>query len=195
MRQALRVIPAVQADFSAEFGRDSGGLVRPYLTDDAEIVVVALGSLLGTIKDAVDELRAGGLRVGVLGITTFRPFPAAAVREVLGTGRRHLIVIERALAPGSGGIVTADIRAALAGQDPAHISTVVAGLGGHAVTRKSLCAMLSQAAAGELEPLTFLDLNLGLVQAELARVRTARRSGLSAENMLRDLGITASKIG
>jgi pyruvate ferredoxin oxidoreductase alpha subunit len=192
MRQALRMIPAVQADFSAEFGRDSGGLVRPYLTDDAEIVVIALGSLLGTVKDAVDELRAGGLRAGVLGITSFRPFPADAVRQVLGA--RRIVVLERALAPGSGGIITADVRAALTDTVP-RISTVVAGLGGRAVTRKSLCAMLGQAAAGELEPLTFLDLNTSLVETELARMRTARRSGPSAENMLRDLGTTASKIG
>jgi pyruvate ferredoxin oxidoreductase alpha subunit len=192
MRQALDVIPAVQADFGAGFGRDSGGLVRPYLTEDAEVVVVALGSVLGTIKDAVDELRADGLRIGVLGITTFRPFPADAVRQALGT--RQIVVIERALAPGSGGIVSADIRAALADTAP-RISTVVAGLGGRAVTRKSLRAMLARAAGQRLEPLTFLDLDTGLVEAELARMRATRRSGPSPENMLRDLGITSSRIG
>jgi pyruvate ferredoxin oxidoreductase alpha subunit len=186
MRQALDVIPEVAAGFRAGFGRDSGGLVRPYLTDDAEVIVVALGSVLGTIKDAVDELRADGLRIGVLGITTFRPFPADVVREALGA--RQVVVIERALAPGSAGMVTADVRDALAGTAP-RISTVVAGLGGRAVTRKSLRAMLTQAAGRQLEPLTFLDLDTGLVQAELARMRAARRSGPSAENMLRDLGI------
>ncbi len=190
MQQALGVITAVQADFSAEFGRPSGGLVRPYQTDDADIVVVAMGSVLGTVKDAVDELRATGMKIGVLGITTFRPFPADAVREALGT--RRVVVLERALAPGTGGIVTADIRMALAG--PPRISTVIAGLGGRAVTRKSLSAMLARA-AGELEPLTFLDLDTSLVDRELARMRTTRRSGPSPENMLRDLGITASRIG
>ena len=191
MRQALDVIGAAAADFSTQFGRDSGGLVRPYRTGDAEIVVVALGSVLGTVKDAVDELRADGTRVGVLGINTYRPFPADAVREALG-GARHVVVLERALAPGSGGIVTADIRAALDPQ-PRRISTVIAGLGGRAVTRKSLRALLAR--AGELEPLTFLDLDTGLVDRELARMRAARRSGPSPENMLRDLGITASRIG
>src|SRR5947199_6462575 len=113
MRQALEVIPAVRLGFAAGFGRDSGGLVRPYRTEDAETVVVALGSVLGTLKDAVDELRADGCRVGVLGITTFRPFPAAAVRDALA-GARRVVVLERALAPGSGGIVTADVRSAAA---------------------------------------------------------------------------------
>jgi pyruvate ferredoxin oxidoreductase alpha subunit len=195
MCEALDVIPAVAAEFRAGFGRDSGGLIRPYLLDDAEIVVIALGSVLGTIKDAADELRADGLRAGVLGIGTFRPFPADAVREALGAGRRHVVVIERAVAPGSGGIVTADVRTAVAGQYSDHISTVVAGLGGRAVTRKSLAAMLTAAAAGELKPLTFLDLNTSLVETELARIRATRRSGPLAENILRELGITASRIG
>jgi len=191
MRQALEVIPAVRTGFAAGFGRDSGGLVRPYLTEDAEVVVVALGSVLGTVKDTVDELRADGMKIGVLGITTFRPFPADAVRLALGTRTRHVVVIERALAPGSGGIVTGDIRAALAAWD-LHISTVIAGLGGRAVTRKSLLGLLR---GGDLPPLTFLDLNTTLVEAEVARMSAARRSGPSAENILRDLGITASRIG
>jgi pyruvate ferredoxin oxidoreductase alpha subunit len=189
MRQALEVIPAVQAGFAAGFGRDSGGLVRPYRTEDAEVVVVALGSVLGTVKDTVDELRAAGRKIGVLGITTFRPFPAAAVRDALADARR-VVVLERALAPGSGGIVTADVRAAT-GSD-AGIRTVIAGLGGRAVTRKSLRGLLQ---AGDLPPLSFLDLNTSLVEAETARMRAARRSGPSAENMLRDLGVTASRIG
>ncbi|MGH3418310.1 MAG: transketolase C-terminal domain-containing protein [Streptosporangiaceae bacterium] len=191
MRRALEVIPAVRTGFAAGFGRDSGGLVRPYRTEDAETVVVALGSVLGTLKDTVDELRADGMKIGVLGITSFRPFPADAVRLALGTGTRHVVVLERAVAPGSGGIVTGDIQAALAAWD-LRISTVIAGLGGRAVTRKSLLSLLR---TSELPPLTFLDLNTGLVEAEVARMSAARRSGPSAENILRDLGITASRIG
>jgi pyruvate ferredoxin oxidoreductase alpha subunit len=189
MRQALGVIAETAAGFRARFGRDSGGLVRPYLTEDAETVVVALGSVLGTVKDTVDQLRAVGRKIGVLGITAFRPFPAAAVHDALGSARR-VVVLERALAPGSGGIVTADVRAA-ADKDT-DISTVIAGLGGRAVTRKSLHGLLQ---ADDLPPLTFLDLNNSLVEAEVARMSAARRSGPSAENILRDLGITASRIG
>jgi pyruvate ferredoxin oxidoreductase alpha subunit len=193
MRQALGVIADTAADFRAAFGRDSGGLVRPYLADDADLVVVALGSTLGTLKDTVDELRADGMKAGVLGITSFRPFPADAVREAVG-GRR-VVVLERALAPGTGtgGIVTADVRAAL--NQPQDIATVIAGLGGRSITRKSLRAMLTAAMAGDLEPLTFLDLDTALADRELARMRATRRSGPVAENLLRDLGITASRIG
>ena len=195
MRRALQVIPAVADEFDAEFGRPSGGLVRPYLTDDAEIVVVGLGSVLGTVQDAVDELRGDGINAGVLGITTFRPFPARAVAQALSTTSRHLVVLERALAPGTGGIVTADLRMALAGRPDLEISTVVAGLGGRAVTSKPLRALLTEAAAGRLEPVTFLDRDTSLVDRELARMQATRRSGPSPENILRDLGITAARIG
>jgi pyruvate ferredoxin oxidoreductase alpha subunit len=196
MRQALDVIPVVAADFRKSFGRDCGGLVRPYRTEDAELIVIALGSVLGTIKDAVDELRDDGVRAGALGITTFRPFPAASVRDALGHDNRlrRLVVIERALAPGSGGIVTADLRTALAdggaGAPEPIISTVVAGLGGRPVTARSLRHMLSSAAQGSLPPFSFLDLDSSLVEGELSRIRATRRSGPSAENMLRDLGAT-----
>jgi pyruvate ferredoxin oxidoreductase alpha subunit len=200
MRQALDLIPDVSAAFERQFGRSSGGLVRPYLIEDAELIVVALGSVLGTVKDTVDELRDDGIRAGALGITSFRPFPFDAVREALGADRRprRLVVIERALAPGSGGIVTAELRQALAsagGMAPQPedtlISTVVAGLGGRPVTRKSLRAMLLDAEHGTLPPFSFLDLRTELAEAELARMRATRRSGPSAENILRHLSVTA----
>src|SRR5690606_29908496 len=108
------LIPAVAAGFAAAFGRESGGLVGAHRLDDAETVVVAMGSVLGTVKDVVDERRAHGERLGVLGIKTFRPFPSAEVRRAL-RGARRVIVLERHLALGAGGVVTADVRAALDG--------------------------------------------------------------------------------
>jgi pyruvate ferredoxin oxidoreductase alpha subunit len=191
--QALELIPEVAAEFSAAFGRDSGGLLRPYLMDDAETVVIALGSVQGTIKDVVDELREQGTKIGVLGIISFRPFPFRAVRQALA-GASRVIAIERALAPGSGGIVTGDIRSALL-QHPLQVYPVIAGLGGRAITSASLRNLLADAHCDALEPLTFLDLNHDLVDAELARVSQARRSGPAAENMLHDIGVVASRIG
>ena len=84
MRQALERHPGRRGRLRRQFGRGSGGLVKPYRTDDADLIIVALGSVLGTVKDAIDELRDDGVRVGALGITTFRPFPAQAVRDALG---------------------------------------------------------------------------------------------------------------
>ncbi|HEU4948642.1 MAG TPA: transketolase C-terminal domain-containing protein [Kribbella sp.] len=186
--QALDLIPAVAADFRADFGRDSGGLVRPYRTEDADTIVLALGSVLGTLKDTVDELRDSGVKVGVLGLTTFRPFPFEAVRTALQSARR-IVVLERAFAVGVGGIVAADVRAALAGL-PVRSSTVVAGLGGRPITKASLHRMLGEAVADRLDPLTFLDLDRALVERELERSRRSRRSGPVPENLVRDLGTT-----
>jgi pyruvate ferredoxin oxidoreductase alpha subunit len=191
--QALDLIPRVAAEFAGEFGRDAGGLVRPYRTEDADTIVVALGSVLGTIKDCIDELRAGGMRIGALGITSFRPFPLDAVRLGLGHARR-VVVLERAFAVGIGGIVSANIRMALSGIQ-VHGYTVIAGLGGRAITKASLLALFRRAEADDLPPLTFLDLNTELVERELARNAASRRSGPTAENMLRDLGAVASRIG
>jgi pyruvate ferredoxin oxidoreductase alpha subunit len=163
--RALEVIPRVAAEFAGAFGRTSGGLLHSYRSADAETVVVALGSVVGTIEDAVDELRAEGVRVGVLGLRTFRPFPRAAVREALGHASR-VVVVERALAPGTDGIVTSDILTALTGL-PVRAYTVVAGLGGRAITKAAIRGVVAGAAADTLEPMTFLDLNRKLIEPHL----------------------------
>jgi len=191
--QALELIPRHAAEFRAIFGRDSGGLVRPYRCEDAETIVVALGSVLGTVKDTVDELRDAGVRIGVLGITSFRPFPLAAVRQALERAQR-VVVLEKSLAVGIGGIVSTNVRMALSGLH-LHGYTVVAGLGGRAITRASLHRMLRDAIADRLEPLTFLDLDWKLVNNVLAREKQQRRSGPIAEGMLRDVGVVASRVG
>jgi pyruvate ferredoxin oxidoreductase alpha subunit len=191
--QALQLIPQVAQEFAGQFGRPSGGLVRPYRTDDAQTIVVALGSVLGTSQDTVDEMRDAGVSIGALGITSFRPFPLAEVRAALA-GARRVVVLEKALAVGIGGIVSANVRMALAGIH-LHGYTVIAGLGGRAITKDSLRELFERAGADALEPLTFLDLDTGLVERELGRVAASRRSGPAAENMLRDLGAVASRIG
>jgi pyruvate ferredoxin oxidoreductase alpha subunit len=189
---ALQQIPDLAAEFAAVFGRQSGGLVRSYRTEDAETIIVALGSVLGTIKDAVDRRRDVGDRVGVVGITTFRPFPRDAVREALA-GARRLVVVEKAFSVGFGGVLSTDV--AMATHDAnCSLRTIVAGLGGRPITRRSLEEMIAAAVRDELDPSTFLDLDLGVVERERARMSVTRRSGPSAENVLRDLG-TAPRIG
>ncbi|MGB7991125.1 MAG: transketolase C-terminal domain-containing protein [Candidatus Methylophosphatis roskildensis] len=190
--QALELIPQIAAEFKQAFGRDSGGLVRPYRIEDAETVVVALGSLLGTIKDTVDQLRDEGHKIGVLGISSFRPFPIPDIRDALEKTQR-IVVVEKCFAVGIGGIVSRDVRMALRNR-PQPVSTVVAGLGGRAVTVASLRKMLLDAAADKLEPLTFLDLDWSIVNKQLERDRQKRRSGPIAEAVLRDIGVIAAKM-
>lgn len=182
--QALELIPKVQAEFKEIFGRDSGGLVRPYRCEDAETIIVALGSVLGTIKDVVDERRAQGEKIGVLGLISFRPFPTEAVRAALENADRF-IVLEKAFSVGIGGIVSSHCRAAMRGK---HFicHELIAGLGGRNITKESLHRYLDQAVRDEVENTHFLDLDKSLVEAELERERLVRRSGAPAENIMRD---------
>jgi pyruvate ferredoxin oxidoreductase alpha subunit len=192
-RQALELMPSWADEFRNIFGRESGGLTHNYRLDDAEIVVVALGSVLGTIKDTVDEMREQGVKIGVLGITCFRPWPAATVRSALA-GAKRVVVLEKSLAVGMGGIVSNNVASSFAGS-PDLVHTVVAGLGGRAITRGSLHRVFAQAVSGKLDALTFLDLDYAKVERVLARERELRRSGPIAEAVLREVGVVAAKIG
>jgi pyruvate ferredoxin oxidoreductase alpha subunit len=191
--QALDLVPELAAEFAAAFGRPSGGLLRRYRTEGAETILVALGSVLGTIEDVVDELRDEGRRIGALGITCFRPFPLEEIREAL-TGATRIVVVERAFAVGIGGIVGQNVRLALAGL-PSVVHDVVAGLGGRAITRRSLRTLVEDVQEGRIEPnrLHFLDLDGSLVERELQRLQEKRRSGPHAENILRDVGVVAAR--
>jgi pyruvate ferredoxin oxidoreductase alpha subunit len=188
--QALDLLPVIADDFESAFGRRSGGLVRGYRADDAETVIVALGSVMGTIEDTVDELRDAGMSVGAVGIKTFRPWPMDEVRAALGHARR-VVVLEKALATGIGGIAALDVKIALQGL-PAHVHSAIAGLGGRAITKAALRGLLEDAAAERLGLTTFLDLDRGVVERELARAHADRRSGPHAENILRDIGVVAA---
>ena len=191
-RRALDLIPRVAAEFKAMFGRESGGLVRPYRLEGARTAVVALGSVLGTIKDTVDELRDAGHPIGVLGITSFRPFPLEAARYALRDVER-VIVVEKCFAIGVGGVVAIDVRLALDGTGQP-VRTLVAGLGGRAITRDSLSRAFLRGMADQLEAMTFLDLDQALVERVLERERLVRRSGPAAEAILREVGAIAAKI-
>jgi pyruvate ferredoxin oxidoreductase alpha subunit len=178
--EALELIPGWAEEFRRAFGREAGGLVHSYRTEDAETIVMALGSVLGTVKDTVDEMRRSGERIGVVGIACFRPWPLAAVRRAVA-GARRIVVLEKSLAVGIGGIVSTNVRTALERAVPVH--TVIAGLGGRPITKTALKKVFS---SESLEPTTFLDLDRAAVDRVLARESEVRRSGPRAENILRE---------
>ena len=191
--RALTLIPQLSAAFERQFGRASGGLLRSYRTEGAETIVVALGSVIGTVQEVIDEMREAGTRIGAVSICSFRPFPLAALRDVLQNAAR-VVVLEKCLAVGLGGIVSDGVRKALSGIQLKGY-TVIAGLGGRAITRASLLQLFTDATEDELEQVTFLDLNAEVVNHELERESAARRSGPTAEAILRRLGTVASHIG
>ena len=102
-----------------------------------------------------------------------------------------MLVLEKALAVGIGGIVSANVRMALAGIQ-LHGYTVIAGLGGRPITKASLRGLFADAVADRLEPLTFLDMDWDVVNRELERMGASRTSGPHAENILRDVGAVAA---
>jgi pyruvate ferredoxin oxidoreductase alpha subunit len=181
--QALELIPAWSREFRAAFRREAGGLVRAYRTEDADTIVVALGSVLGTIKDTVDEMRAGGARIGVVGVSCFRPWPMDAVKAALA-GAKRVVVLEKSLAVGVGGIVSTNVRTTLSGR-ALPVYDVVAGLGGRPITKASLERVFRDAMADDLKLTTFLDLDASVVEKALAKEREVRRSGPLPENVLR----------
>ena len=192
--QALDLVPEIAGEFAQAFGRASGGLLRRYRSEDADMIVVSLGSVLGTIEEVVDELREQGIRAGAVGIKCFRPWPVDEMRAALAHASR-VVVVERAFAVGLGGIVGQNVRLALAGSD-VPVYDVVAGLGGRAVTKRSLHGLLADVLEQRIEParLHFLDLEWGLIERELQRVEEKRRSGPHAENILRDVGVVAARL-
>jgi pyruvate ferredoxin oxidoreductase alpha subunit len=189
--QVLELIPKWAEEFRAAFGREAGGLVHPYHTAGVETVVVALGSVLGTLKDTIDELRAEGASIGVLGVSCFRPWPTQAMRAALD-GAKRVVVLEKSLAVGVGGIVSTNVRTTLTGR-AVPVYDVIAGLGGRAITKASLAKMLREAMQDRIELTTFLDLDRAVVDRVLQREKEVRRSGPLAENVLRETGPVASR--
>ena len=184
---ALRLINELAGEYKTQFGRDSGGLLRTYKADDAELLVVAMGSVNGTIKDVIDEMRADGIRIGLVTLVSFRPFPIEQLRKVL-VGRKNVVVVEKSLAVGMGGQLALHVGLALrnvAGAPQVH--SCVAGLGGRPITRPSLHKLFRRALVQPWEGTHFLDLNEEIIAKELHYVRKVRRSGPTAENILRRL--------
>ncbi|TQV83693.1 pyruvate ferredoxin oxidoreductase [Denitrobaculum tricleocarpae] len=183
--QALQLIPEIASVFKDVFGRESGGLLHPYRTEGAETVVVALGSVNGTIKEVVDAMREDGAAVGSVSICSFRPFPLAELKAALA-GARNIVVVEKSLAPGLGGVVASNVRMAMQ-ETPRPVHTVIAGLGGRPITTASLRRVVTEAASGTLPDVHFLDLDEAVVAQEIARAKKTRRSGPAAENILKHL--------
>lgn len=185
--QALRLIPEIADEFKLIFGRNSGGLLRAYRADDAETIVVAMGSICGTIKDTIDEMREEGIRIGLVTLVSFRPFPIDMLRKAL-TGARNVVVIEKSIAVGMGGQLANNVDVALRNLPHGpRLHSAVAGLGGRPITRPSLHRLFRQAVSEPWEGTHFLDLNERVVGREIHRSRKSRRSGPTAENILRQL--------
>lgn len=132
-------IKKVHQEFTKIFKRSRGdGLIDTYKIADAETVIISFGSVLGTIKDVVDEERNKNKKIGVLKIRCFRPFPKEEIVKYLRKAK-NILVIEKCLSLGNEGILANEIKAAaydakLKGK----INSFIVGLGGKDVTKKNI---------------------------------------------------------
>lgn len=147
MKRAQKVFSEAGKEFLELFGRDYVSPVESYRLEDADTALVALGSISGTVKDAIDELRAAGEKVGLLRIRNFRPFPSAEVRKAL-SGVSRVAVLDKNISLGSKGAVALEVRDALYGSQVSVFGYIL-GLGGRDVRKKDIAAIVSFARAGK----------------------------------------------
>ena len=163
LEKSEETIKEVSEEFTKAFGRVSGGLIKTYNLEEADLVIICMGSLAGTIKDLIDELQREGKKVGLLQICSYRPFPKRQVYDAL-RDKTNIVVIDKSVSPGTGGILASDVRMAFprAEKQDRNISSFVAGLGGRNITRDDLRTMLEKV---EKEPvaLEFLGLRKEII--------------------------------
>ncbi|MCB1751290.1 MAG: pyruvate ferredoxin oxidoreductase [Gammaproteobacteria bacterium] len=189
-REALKLITEQSAEFAELIGRDSGGLLKEYDSAGKETVVVTMGSVIGTMKEVLAGMREEGHSIGALTVRSFRPFPIEALQEALKDARR-VIVFEKSLAVGMGGILANDIRMATRGLN-LEVHSVIGGLGGRPITRANLRRMFEKGLNDQLNRIHFHDMRMDVVNRELEREKAQRLSGSAAENILSDVGMVAA---
>lgn len=158
--EALTAIPAIDEAWRQVAGRACGGLVEVRGDPAAKIGILTLGSVLGTLEDAMEEY-PDAPRARLIKLRAFRPFPVEALRQACA-GLDTLIVFERAFSPGGGGIVAAEVKAALYGRNMPRVFSFTAGLGGRDISLDAY-PRLMQAIETAGDDLQFFDLKPDLL--------------------------------
>jgi pyruvate/2-oxoacid:ferredoxin oxidoreductase alpha subunit len=152
VEQAMQSVPTLAAEADRLWGERFGrrwGVVERYRCDGASTLVVTLGSMSGTAREAVDAMRDAGRAVGLVKLRLFRPLPVDALRAALA-GARDVVVLDRNHSPGAGGVLHQELRAALYGAPRApRIHGLLAGVGGVNVPPRRIAEFVREAMAGE----------------------------------------------
>jgi pyruvate ferredoxin oxidoreductase alpha subunit len=158
LEKSQETIKEVSAEFAKVFGRESGGFIKTYKVKEADLVIVSMGSIVGTIKELIDQLEEEGKKVGLLQICSYRPFPRKEVYRAL-KDKTNIAVLEKCISLGRGGILASDIRWSFPRAEKKHrnISSFVAGLGGRNISIDDLRYMVEKV---EKEPVEFGFLGL-----------------------------------
>ena len=129
MQRSIKVVKRVNKEFAEIFGREYGS-VEEYYCEDAEIILITMGSLCSTIRDVVDDLRSSGEKVGMLKVRTYRPFPKEDIYNSIKNANK-VAVLDKNITFGVGGALYTDIRSAIRDVD---IYGFIVGLGGRDIT-------------------------------------------------------------
>ena len=143
MKRSMKAFSAAGKEFAELFGRDYSAPVESYRLDDADTALVAMGSICGTAKDAVDEMRKKGKKVGLLNLRTFRPFPGADLVKAL-SGVSRVAVLDKNISLGAKGAVALEVKDALYGSGISVLDYIIA-LGGRDVRKKDIAAVVDMA--------------------------------------------------
>ena len=146
-KRSLGIQEKAGKEFGELFGRDYSQPVESYRLDDADEALVVVGSLCGTAKEAVDQMRDAGRKVGLLKIRTYRPFPKAEVTRAL-RGVSRVAVLDKNISLGSTGAVALEVKDALFGT-AIMVKGYILGLGGRDVRRRDIMAIVRMLEKGE----------------------------------------------
>jgi pyruvate ferredoxin oxidoreductase alpha subunit len=146
MGVALKRIEEVAWEFSEKYGRYYGGLIDGYMLDDAEIVIMAMGSVIGTIKDTIDMLRKEGESVGLLKVRSFRPFPADEIRKALKNAK-VVITLDKNISIGKNeGALCTEVKACMYNRDVrVPVIGFMLGHGGRDIPVSTIVKMINKA--------------------------------------------------
>jgi pyruvate ferredoxin oxidoreductase alpha subunit len=131
MRDSVKIIEETEQEFAKRFGREYG-FTEDYQCEDADVIVVALGTLGKEVEVAIDLLRKEGIRAGSMRLRWLRPFPTLNLKG------KQLVVIDRDYSCGRGGILATEIMA----QTKEEVFSVIAGLGGQEVTYEDIAGFV-----------------------------------------------------
>lgn len=162
LEDVLTVLPKVGAEYKQLTGRDSVKLVEEYRTADADTILVAMGSVCGSIKDVIDMERQKGNKVGLLKIVCYRPFPKEAIKKVLDKAQ-YIGVVDKNISLGAEGALYTEIKALT--DSSKKVSGFIAGLGGRDITVKSIQTII-EATKKEVSSCKFIDLKQELLWDE-----------------------------
>lgn len=139
LENSIDIILEVHDDFAKKFGRSIGnGIYKTFMTEDADIIIFAMGSVASQARTALKKLRAEGLKIGIVSLRLFRPFPAKHLREFFN-GKKTVIVFDRDIGYGYEGVLSYELKAALYGlKEAPFIKGFIVGLGGRDITTENI---------------------------------------------------------